>query len=162
MLVPIKWLKEYIELDVSAQELADAMTLTGTNAEGVTQIADDIENVVVGKIVKIRQHPNADKLVICDVDVGNEILQIVTGAPNVALNQYVPVAVDGALLPGDIKIRKGKLRGELSQGMLCSAEELELARMGYMDDGVDGILVLDREYPLGMDIKDALDLDDEE
>lgn len=161
MLVPIKWLKEYIELDVSAQELADAMTLTGTNAEGVTQIADDIENVVVGKIVKIRQHPNADKLVICDVDVGNEILQIVTGAPNVALNQYVPVAVDGALLPGDIKIRKGKLRGELSQGMLCSAEELELARMGYMDDGVDGILVLDREYPLGMDIKDALDLDDE-
>ena len=78
MLVPIKWLKEYIELDVSAQELADAMTLTGTNAEGVTQIADDIENVVVGKIVKIRQHPNADKLVICDVDVGNEILQIVT------------------------------------------------------------------------------------
>ena len=74
MLVPIKWLKEYIELDVSAQELADAMTLTGTNAEGVTQIADDIENVVVGKIVKIRQHPNADKLVICDVDVGNEIL----------------------------------------------------------------------------------------
>ena len=121
------------------------MTLTGTNAEGVTQIADDIENVVVGKIVKIRQHPNADKLVICDVDVGNEILQIVTGAPNVALNQYVPVAVDGALLPSDKRSEKGKLRGTLPRYVvLC--RELELARMGYMDDGVDGILVLDREY----------------
>jgi len=161
MLVPIKWLKEYIKLDVSAQELADAMTLTGTNAEGVTQIADDIKDVVVGRIIEIKQHPNADKLLTCNVDIGKETLQIVTGAPNVASGQYVPVAVNGALLPGGIRIKTGKLRGELSQGMLCSAEELGLERMGYMDDGVDGILVFDREYPLGMDIIDALELEDE-
>ncbi len=126
MLVPIKWLKEYIKLDVSAQELADAMTLTGTNAEGVTQIADDIKDVVVGRIIEIKQHPNADKLLTCNVDIGKETLQIVTGAPNVASGQYVPVAVNGALLPGGIRIKTGKLRGELSQGMLCSAEELGL------------------------------------
>lgn len=161
MLVPIKWLKDYIDLDVSAQELADAMTLTGSNAEGVMRLAVDIEKVVVGKIIKVKQHPNADKLLICEVDVGDEVLQIVTGAPNVAPNSYVPVAVDGALLPGGIRITAGELRGEISQGMMCSASELGLAQLGYIDNGVDGILILHEEYPLGMKINDALELDDE-
>lgn len=161
MLVPIKWLKEYVDLNITSEELANAMTLTGTNVEGITKLGEDIQNVVVGKILEVIPHPNADKLVICKVDVGKEVLQIVTGAPNVSEGQFVPVAVDGARLPGGIKIKKGKLRGELSQGMLCSAEELELDNYGHIDDGIDGILVLAKEYPLGMDIKDALELADE-
>lgn len=161
MLVPIKWLSEYVDLNKSTKDLADAMTLTGSNVESITELGRDIDNVIVGKILKIESHPNADKLVICKVDVGDEILQIVTGAPNVKEGQLVPVAIHGALLPGGIKIKKGKLRGELSQGMMCSADELGLNEMGYLDDGVDGILVLKGKYPLGMDIKDALELSDE-
>lgn len=161
MLVPIKWLKEYVDFDVTTGELADAMTLTGSNVEGITELGKDIENVVVGRILSIEPHPNADKLVVCKVDVGEEVIQIVTGAPNVEEGQIVPVALDGALLPGGVQIRTGELRGQLSQGMLCSSEELELEDMGYMDDGVDGILVLGEEYPLGMDIKEALELSDE-
>ncbi|NLI61428.1 MAG: phenylalanine--tRNA ligase subunit beta [Clostridiales bacterium] len=161
MLVPIKWLKEYLDLNVSAKELADAMTLTGSNVESITELAKDIKNVLVGRITSVAAHPNADKLVVCQVDIGDEILQIVTGAPNVKEGQLVPVAVHGASLPGGIKIKKGKLRGELSQGMMCSVDELGLAEMGHIDDGVDGILVLDGEYPLGMDIREALELADE-
>ncbi|NLN41769.1 MAG: phenylalanine--tRNA ligase subunit beta [Clostridiales bacterium] len=161
MLVPIKWLKEYVDINVSTKTLADAMTMTGTNVESIAELAKDIEKVVVGKILSIDPHPNADKLVVCKVDIGEEVLQIVTGAPNVKEGQLVPVATHGALLPGGIKIKKGKLRGEISQGMLCSADELKLAELGEIDDGVDGILVLDEEYPLGMDIKEALELGDE-
>lgn len=161
MLVPIKWLKEYVDINVSAKELADAMTMTGTNVESITELAKDIEKVVVGRVLSVDPHPNADKLVVCKVDIGKEVLQIVTGAPNVEEGQLVPVATHGAVLPGGVKIRKGKLRGEVSQGMMCSAEELGLEELGEIDDGVDGILVLDEEYPLGMDIKEALELGDE-
>jgi len=161
MLVPIKWLKEYVDINVSAKELANAMTMTGTNVESITELAEDIDKVVVGRVLSVESHPNADKLVVCKVDIGSEVLQIVTGAPNVKEGQLVPVATHGALLPDGIKIKKGKLRGEVSQGMMCSADELNLEEFGEMDDGVDGILVLDEEYPLGMDIKEALELDDE-
>ena len=161
MLVPIKWLKEYVDISASTKELANAMTLTGTNVESIKELAKDIDKVVVGRILSINPHPNADKLVVCQVDIGNEVIQIVTGAPNVEEGQLVPVALHGALLPGGVKIKKGKLRGEVSQGMLCSIDELELTELGEIDDGIDGILILDEEYPLGMDIKEALDLDDE-
>ncbi|HZJ82184.1 MAG TPA: phenylalanine--tRNA ligase subunit beta [Clostridia bacterium] len=161
MLVPVKWLKDYVDIDITTKELADAMILTGSNVEGVEELGKDIENVVVGKIISIDSHPNADKLIICKVDVGNELLQIVTGATNVREGQLVPVAVDGAVLPGGTRITAGELRGESSQGMMCSIEELSLEEFGYIQGKDDGILVLDGEYSLGMDIREALKLKDE-
>ncbi|NLJ41363.1 MAG: phenylalanine--tRNA ligase subunit beta [Clostridiales bacterium] len=161
MLVPIKWLKEYVDFDITAEKLSEAMTLTGSNAEGISELGKDIHNVLVGRILDVAVHPNADKLVVCKVDIGDKILQVVTGAPNVKVGQLVPVAIDGALLPGGTRIKSGKLRGELSQGMLCSFQELRLDEYGEIDNGVDGIYVVDQEYLPGTDIKDALELSDE-
>ena len=158
MLVPLKWLKDYVDIDISTKELANKLTMTGTKVEAIEDIGKDIQNVVVGKILSVDSHPNADKLVICKVDVGNDVIQIVTGAPNVQAGQLVPVALHGALLPGGIKIKTGKLRGELSQGMLCSGEELGLTDADYPGAEVDGIMILNEDYPLGMDIKEALQL----
>lgn len=161
MLVPLSWLKEYVDIDISTEELCDRMTMTGSNVEGVTCIGDGIEGVVVGKILKIDEHPNADKLVICSVDVGEKVIQVVTGAPNVAEGDLVPVAMEGARLPGDVTIKKGKLRGIESEGMLCSGDELNLTDQDYDGAEIDGILILREEYPLGMDIREALLLNDE-
>lgn len=161
MLISKKWLKEFVDFDISTAELADALTLTGSNVEGIDYLASDIKNVVVGKILEILPHPNADKLVICKVNVGKEDIQIVTGAPNIEVGQKVAVALDGAILPGDMKIRKGKLRGELSEGMLCSFEELKLDRFGSIDDEVDGIIVLDEKLASGLSIDEALELKDD-
>jgi phenylalanyl-tRNA synthetase beta chain len=163
MRVPISWLREYVDIDVSAKELAERMTMTGSKEEETIELGADIRGVVVGRIQKILPHPNADKLVICRVDVGkNEPIQVVTGAPNVAEGQLVPVALDGAHLPGrgGMDIRTGKLRGELSEGMLCSGEELELTEADYPGAEVYGIMILAEDYPPGMDIRDALMLRD--
>ena len=100
MLVPLEWLKEYVDIDISTKELADRLTMTGTKVEAIEDIGKDIQNVVVGKILSVEPHPNADKLVICKVDVGKDVIQVVTGAPNVQAGQLVPVALHGALLPG--------------------------------------------------------------
>ncbi|MBM7582052.1 phenylalanyl-tRNA synthetase beta chain [Caldicoprobacter guelmensis] len=160
MLVPLKWLKEYVKVDVPVEQLAHRLTMTGTKVESITRLGEGISNVVVGKILEIKPHPNADKLVVCVVDVGKCKVQIVTGAPNVKEGQLVPVALDGATLPGGYKITATTLRGVESQGMLCSGEELGLTEEDYPGAGVDGILILQEEYPLGMDIKEALGLDD--
>ncbi len=161
MLVPLSWLKEYVNIDVSTEELCNRMTMTGSNVEMVTRVGENIEGVVIGKILTIAEHPNADRLVICNVDIGDKTIQVVTGAPNISEGDLVPVAVEGACLPGDIVIKRGKLRGELSEGMLCSGEELGLTDEDYHGSEVDGILILGEEYTLGMDIREALLLNDE-
>ncbi|NLX61145.1 MAG: phenylalanine--tRNA ligase subunit beta [Tissierellia bacterium] len=159
MLVPVKWLKDYVDIeDISSKELADELTLSGSHVESIISLGEDIENVVVGKIEKVEKHENADKLLVCTVDVGNEKLTIVTGARNFKEGDCVAVALVGARLPGGIEIKKTNFRGVDSFGMLCSLKEL-----GYQDNVIpkhhrDGILVLDKEYPLGTDIREVLGL----
>ncbi len=161
MLLPIRWLKDYIEIDKNSRELADGLTLSGSHVESIDSLNKGVSGVVVGRILDIKAHPNADKLLICTVDIGDEELQIVTGAQNLIIGDYVPVALVGAELPGDISIGETEFRGISSQGMLCSLKEL-----GYGDNVIskemrDGIFVLNEEHPLGMDIVEVLGLDDE-
>lgn len=169
MLVPIEWLKDYTDINVDTKEFCDRMIMSGSNLETCEYFCEEMENVVVGKIEKIEKHPDADKLVICQINVGkDDLLQIVTGAPNVFEGAYVPVALDGSRIPGPLHgqekqdggtvIKKGKLRGVESVGMLCSAGEL-----GFEDKVVpiahkDGIWILEEEYPLGQDFAEALGL----
>src|SRR5690625_1388686 len=126
MLAPLKWLKDYVDIDVSLKEFEEKMTMSGTKVEGMEEIGEEISNVVVGKIIEINAHPDADKLVVTKVDIGYEIIQIVTGADNISVNDYVPIAKIGSNLPGDFKIKKSKLRGIESYGMMCSAQELAM------------------------------------
>ncbi|WP_027398716.1 phenylalanine--tRNA ligase subunit beta [Anaerovorax odorimutans] len=161
MLVPINWLKEYTKIDVSVDEFCDKMIMSGSNIETAQYFGDGIEKVVVGKVLSIEKHPDADKLVITKIQISNkeeESIQIVTGAKNLFVGAYVPVALHGSKLPGGKSIKKGKLRGIESNGMLCSAGEL-----GFDDKVIpvahkDGIWILDKEYKLGQDIVDALEL----
>ena len=129
MNTPLSWIKEMVpELDCSPAEYMDAMTLSGTKAESVEYFDENLDKIIVGKINKIEQHPDADKLVICQVQVdeaGKEV-QIVTGAQNVSVGDVVPVALHKSTLPGEIKITKGKLRGVESNGMMCSCSELNI------------------------------------
>lgn len=158
MLVPVKWLKEYVEIDIDSKELADKLTMSGSHVDSIENVDKGVKNVVVGKINKIVRHPDADKLVITTIDIGSEELQIVTGAKNVKEGDYVPVALVGARLPGGVKIKKGKLRGVVSYGMLCSTEELGINSDLVPKEAKDGIYILDREYELGKDIKEVLGL----
>src|SRR5690554_1919987 len=139
MLAPLKWLKDYVEIEVSPKELADRMTMSGTKVEGIEEIGDEIKNVVVGKIIEIKQHPNADRLVVTKVDIGREMLQIVTGATNIQEGDYIPVALVGATLPGGTSIGKSKLRGMESYGMMCSAQELALNLSFLPKEQLEGI-----------------------
>ena len=163
MLVPISWVKDYVEIpeNESLKELADKLTMTGSKVEDIKVLREEISKVVVGKILSIDPHPNADKLTVCQVDTGSEIIQVVTGAGNIETGQLVPVALHGARLPGGVTIKKGKLRGVESHGMMCSGEELELKDSDYPGAEVDGILILREQYPLGMDVKEALELTDQ-
>lgn len=162
MKFPISWLNDYVDINgITSEEFAHAMTMSGSKVEGVENAGEEIQNVVVGKILKIVKHPDADKLVICSVDVGNEVLQIVTGAKNVSEGDFVPVALHGSHLPGGIVIKKGKLRGVESCGMLCSIGELNLTLEDAPYAIEDGILIFDREYPLGMDVKEIFGLDED-
>ena len=158
MKAPLKWIKDHVDINVDIKEYIDAMTLSGSKVEGVVDMAEDIEKVVVGKIVEIEPHPNADKLVVCKVDIGSEVLQIVTGAPNVKEGDIIPLALVGAKLPGG-KIKAAKLRGVESYGMMCSIDELNLSKDYLPDAPDDGVYVFKEDLPLGMDIRDALDLD---
>ena len=162
MLVSLKWLRDYVDIDMDTKEFADKMTMTGTKVEKVDFYGTEIEKVVVGKILEITQHPNADKLIITKVDVGQEVIQVVTGAKNVSEGDYIPVARVGAKLPGGIKIKKGKLRGETSEGMMCSSEELGIESQYVEEYKRDGIYILDHEesYELGKDVKEVLGIND--
>ncbi|RXI47335.1 phenylalanine--tRNA ligase subunit beta [Clostridium tetani] len=155
MKVPFKWLKDYVNINISANELGDRLTLSGSKVEEIISSGDEIQNVVTGKIEKIERHPDADKLVVCSVNIGKEEpIQIVTGANNMKEEDIVPVAVHGAVLPNDVKIKKGKLRGIMSNGMMCSEKEL-----GMPESGVDGLMILPSDTAIGKDIKEVLDLD---
>lgn len=159
MLVPIEWLKEYTEVKADIDHFCERMIMSGSNLETVEYFGEDIEKVVVGKILSIERHPDADKLLVTKTDVGQgEPLQIVTGAENIFEGAYVPVVLHGGKLPGNKVIKKGKLRGVESNGMLGSVDEL-----GFADKVVpvalkDGIWILDQEYPLGQDIVETLGL----
>ena len=161
MLAPLKWLKEYTDIDCDAHELARKMTFTGTKAEGVTELGGEIQNVVVGRLLTFEKHPNADKLFVSQVDVGKGgPVQIVTGASNIKAGDVVPIALDKSMLPGGVRIKTAKMRGVESQGMMCSIDELKLSKSDYPEAPEDGIFVIDPELPPGMDIREALGLDD--
>lgn len=163
MKASIEWLSEYSDIDVDATKLGDILTMTGSKVEEVKQTGNDIKNVVVGKILKIKKHPDADKLVITQVDVGTEKIQIVTGAKNIKENDIVPIAKDGAELPNGVNIKTGSLRGVESCGMMCSIGELNLDIHDYPEQIEDGIMILDKKYEkdLGKDIVEVLDLKEE-
>lgn len=161
MIASYHWLKDYINTDVSPQELAEKMVMTGNGVESITNLGENMEKVVVGRIVKLEKHPDADKLQICQIDVGDQdLLQIVTGADNVFEGALVPVALSGSKLPNGVKIKKGKLRGVASYGMLCSGEELCLKEEDYPGAGVYGILILQGDWAPGTDMKEVLMQDD--
>lgn len=160
MKLPLKWLKDYTDIDVTPKEYADALTMSGSKVEEIITLGDDISNVVVGMIISIEKHPDSDHLQICQVDVGNETIQIVTGAQNVKVNDLVPVALDGSLLPGGKKIKKGKLRGVESCGMMCSIGELNVSKDEFPNAIEDGILILEGDYRPGTDIKEVLGLNE--
>lgn len=160
MKTSVEWLKEFADIDVSPKELGDILTMTGSKVETIESKGNDIKNVVVGKILEIKKHPDADKLVITKVDVGEEILQIVTGANNIKENDIVPIAKDGSELPGGVKIKTGKLRGIESCGMMCSVGELGLELEDYPGQIEHGIMILPAslEKDLGKDIVEVLQL----
>ena len=166
----LSWIKTYVpDLDVTAQEYTDAMTLTGTKVAGFTELDADLDKIVIGQIDKIEKHPDADKLIICQVNIGTESVQIVTGAPNVKEGDKVPVVLDGGrvagghdgkMTPGGIKIKKGKLRGVESFGMMCSIEELGSTREMYPEAPEYGIYIFPEDAVVGESAVKALGLDD--
>ena len=178
MNTPLSWIKAYVpDLDCTTQEYVDAMTLSGTKVEGYTELDKNLEKIVVGKILKIEKHPDADKLIICQVqiDEAGEQVQIVTGASNVKEGDKVPVVLDGGRVAGSahddkphpdgIKIKKGKLRGVESFGMMCSIDELGSSTDMYPDAAPDGIYILSdnpayKDAPIGSDVPELLGLRD--
>lgn len=158
MKAPIKWLKDFVEINTGIKEYVNAMTLSGSKVEGVEDMGEAIDKVVVGRILEMEPHPNADRLKVCKVDVGDEVLQIVTGAPNVKTGDLIPLALVGAKLPGG-EIKASKLRGVDSYGMMCSMEELNLTRDYLPDAPEDGVYVFSEDIKPGTDIKEALHLD---
>ena len=161
MRVSFNWLKTLVDIPVNPYELAERMTLSGVAVENIEEPGREISNVVTARIEKIVKHPDADKLVVCTVDAGQgEPLQIVTGAPNVYEGQVVALALVGAALPGDFKIKKSKLRGVESFGMLCSGQELGIDTKNLPEDQQDGILDLPKDTRPGQDVKPLLGIDD--
>ncbi|HEY8419314.1 MAG TPA: phenylalanine--tRNA ligase subunit beta [Clostridia bacterium] len=161
MKVPLSWLQDFVDIsDITPEVLADKLTNIGFEIEEIIYLGQNIEKVYTGKIKKIEKHPNADKLVVCTLDMGSEVLTIVTGATNVNEGDVVPVATDGAILPCGKNIKNSVLRGVASQGMLCSGEELCIDDTVIEGAEVDGILILPPETRLGLDIKTVLGLDD--
>lgn len=172
MIVSLEWLKDYTDIKVSPEEFCDRMIMSGSNLETLELVGRDFKNVVVGKIEKIEKHPDADKLVVCQLNIGQaDFVQIVTGATNVFEGALVPVALHNSVIPGPLhgkpkeeggtKITKGKLRGVESYGMLCSFGELGFEDKVVPVNQKDGIWILEGEYTLGMDFSDALGLKDE-
>ncbi|SEA50771.1 phenylalanyl-tRNA synthetase beta chain [Thalassobacillus cyri] len=161
MLVSLNWLKQYVDINGhTPEELAELITKTGIEVESVAPIAEKMTDVVVGHVQSCEQHPNADKLNLCQVDVGEETLQIICGAPNIASGQKVAVAKPGAVLPGDFKIKKAKLRGVESNGMICSLQELGVDEKDVPKEFADGIFVFHDEVKIGDNAVELLNLDD--
>ena len=154
MILSESWLREWVNPDLDTHELAHRLTMAGLEVDAVTPLAEGLSGVVVAEIVAAQQHPDADKLRVCSVNTGSDTVQIVCGAPNAEVGLKAPLAQPGAKLPGGVKIKKAKLRGVESQGMLCSAAELTLS------DDHDGLLALASDAPVGTDISEYLNLDD--
>lgn len=154
MKVPYNWINDYVNVNVSPKELGDILTLTGSQLEEVIIQGDNIKNVVVCQINKIEKHPDADRLSVCQVNIGSEEIQIVTAATNMKENDKVPVALHKSILADGTEIKKGKMRGVVSNGMFCSEEELGIAG----DEPVVGLMILPEDAPIGMDIKEYLKL----
>ena len=161
MLLPIKWAKDYVDINNNIMDICDKVTLTGSHVESIEKLGTNIHNIVVGKIIDIYRHENSNKLWITKVDLGDEIVQIVTAAQNLKQYDYVPVAKVNSTLADNTQIKEAKLAGEISQGMFCSYKEL-----GYLDSVIpkeykDGVLrIFDENIVLGTDIREILDLDD--
>ena len=166
----LSWIKMYVpDLDVTAQEYTDAMTLSGTKVEGYERLDADLKDIVIGQIEKIEKHPDADKLIVCQVNVGSKVIQIVTGAPNVKEGDKIPVVLpggrvagnhDGKKTPGGVEIKAGKLRGVESCGMMCSIEELGSSREMYPEAPEYGIYIFPEDAVVGESAIKALGLDD--
>jgi phenylalanyl-tRNA synthetase beta chain len=163
MLVSYEWLSEYVDLKgISPEDIAEELNSTGIEVEVIYTRDAGVSRVVVGKVLSCTPHPEADRLNICSVHVGQSVpLQIVCGAKNVAAGQLVPVALEGATLPGDIKIKRTKLRGVESYGMICSAKELGLPDKILMKEQQDGILILGKDARIGQNIKHYLGMNDQ-
>ena len=160
--VPMSWMKEYAPVTADIKDFIEDITLSGSKVEGYTTVAGEIKNVVTGYIKEIVKHPDADKLVICTIDAGQgKDLTIVTGAPNVKVGDYVPVALDNSVIAGGKEIHTGELRGVVSEGMLCSVEELGCDRHDFPEAPEYGIYIFPEPVELGKDIVEVLDLKDE-
>lgn len=161
MLVPVNWMKEYVELNDSIKDFSDRITLTGSHVDSINSVAQEIDNVVVGKITSLEKHPEAKRLSIVAVDAGAETVTLVTGAKNMAVGDYVALAKEGATLPGGVTIGVAEFMGMKSPGMLCSLEEL-----GFDDKVIprhlrEGLLIMEGDLELGADIKEVLGLNAE-
>ncbi|WP_188453461.1 phenylalanine--tRNA ligase subunit beta [Virgibacillus oceani] len=161
MLVSLNWLKNYVDIGtITPDQLAEKITKSGIEVEGIEYVAETSKSVVVGYVKECEKHPNADKLNLCQVDVGDEVLQIICGAPNISQGQKVAVAKPGAVLPGNFKIKKVKLRGIESNGMICSLQELGIQEKYVPKDIADGIFVFPDNATVGEDVTSLLNLDD--
>ncbi len=161
MLASIDWLKQYVDIAVTPEELAEKLTRVGLEVESVEHLGAGLEGVITGKVTQIERHPDSDHLWICQMDIGGpEIIQILTGAQNVHQYDMVPVAVIGSQLPNGMKLKKAKMRGLDSFGMLCSAEELGIDTKLLLPEQRNGIFILPADTPIGVDIKKVLGLDD--
>ncbi len=154
MRISLNWLKQYVPVDIPATELADKLTMAGMEVEGVTERFQYLDSVVVGKIIEVTPHPNADKLQLCQVSIGEQIISVVCGAPNAKAGMTAPCALPGAVLPNGLAVKKNTIRGEASAGMLCSETELEL--------GLDtsGLMTLSDKLEEGVCLNTALNLSD--
>ncbi|SFM07349.1 phenylalanyl-tRNA synthetase beta subunit [Gracilibacillus orientalis] len=161
MFVSLNWLKKYVDIDqLSPEDLAERITKSGIEVEGLEHFASPANNVVVGYVESCDKHPNADKLNLCQVNVGDETLQIICGAPNIATGQKVAVAKPGSVLPGNFKIKKAKLRGVESNGMICSLQELGVEEKFVPKEFASGIFVFPEDAEIGVDVTEPLNLDD--
>ena len=157
----MSWLKDYVDIDVDIKDFVEDITLTGSKVEGWTEMGGELSGIVTGKITEITKHPNADRLVICKVDIGKEMpLTIVTHAPNVFEGAYVCVALEGATLAGGVVIHDTDFRGVMSYGMMCSVEEMGFDRHDFPEAPEDGIYIFPEAVPLGQDVCDVMDLKD--
>lgn len=161
MNLSMKWLKEFVDIDVDPKEFADKMTMSGSKVEGFETDGGKINNIVVGKILSIEKHPNADKLSVCKVCVGDEnILQIITSAKNIQTDDLVPIALNNSTIADGTKITKGNLRGIKSEGMMCSMAELGISKADFPEFNENGILIIKNDVPCGKDIKEVLGFND--
>ncbi len=160
MLASLEWLKQYVDINIPTDVLVDKITRVGLEVETVTNLGEGLEGVLTGKVTHIERHPNSDHLWICQMDYGQGIVQILTGAQNVHQDDMVPVAVVGSRLPNGMKLKKAKMRGLDSFGMLCSAEELGIDSKLLLPEQRNGIFILPPDTPIGVDIKEVLGLND--